>query len=117
MRFHHKLILLIVGLVALLLTPYVLRHEQVDAYFASEAYRRWLLSARPYAWVVAMALIVGDLVRPISTCPQGREGPPGQVIRPWSGTRFAGRAGIGSPRLLAVSHFLEETTDETRISP
>jgi len=69
MRFHHKLILLIVGLVALLLTPYVLWHEQMDAYFASEAYRRWLLTVKPYAWMVAMALIVGDLVLPIPTSP------------------------------------------------
>jgi uncharacterized membrane protein YdjX (TVP38/TMEM64 family) len=69
MRFRHKLILLIVGLVALLLTPYVLWHEQMDAYFASEAYRRWLLTVKPYAWIVAMALIVGDLVLPVPTSP------------------------------------------------
>ncbi len=69
MRFRHKLILVIVGLVALLLTPYVLWHEQMDAYFASEAYRRWLLTVKPYAWIVAMALIVGDLVLPVPTSP------------------------------------------------
>ena len=44
MRFHHKLILLIAGLVAVLSTPYFIWHEEMDAYFASEAYRRWLVS-------------------------------------------------------------------------
>lgn len=69
MRFHHKLILLIVALVALILTPYFLWHDRMDAYFASEAYQQWLISAKPYAWLVAIALIVGDLVLPIPTSP------------------------------------------------
>jgi uncharacterized membrane protein YdjX (TVP38/TMEM64 family) len=69
MRFQHKLILLIAGLVALILTPYFLWHDQMDAYFASEAYRQWLISAKPYAWLIALALIVGDLVLPIPTSP------------------------------------------------
>lgn len=69
MRFHHKLILLVAGIVALLLTPYFLWHEQMDAYFASPEYRQWLVTARPYAWIVAMGLIVGDLVLPIPTSP------------------------------------------------
>lgn len=69
MRFQHKLILLIAVLVALILTPYFLWHDQMDTYFASEAYRRWLISAKPYAWLVAIGLIVGDLVLPIPTSP------------------------------------------------
>ncbi len=54
---------------ALILTPYFLWHDQMDTYFASEAYRRWLISAKPYAWLVAIGLIVGDLVLPIPTSP------------------------------------------------
>ncbi len=69
MRFHHKLILLIVALVALILTPFFLWHDQLDAYFASAEYQRWLASVRPYAWLIGMGLIVGDLVLPIPTPP------------------------------------------------
>lgn len=69
MRFRHKLIVLIAALVALLLTPYFLWHEEMDAYFASEAYQARLVSARPYAWFIGISLIVGDLVLPIPTPP------------------------------------------------
>lgn len=69
MRFHHKLILLIVLLVTVLLTPYFLWHDRMDAYFASEAYQSWLVSIRPYAWLMGIGLIVGDLVLPIPTPP------------------------------------------------
>ncbi len=69
MRFRHKLVFLIVALVALLLTPYFLWHDQMDAYFASEAYQSRLVSARPYAWFIGISLIVGDLVLPIPAPP------------------------------------------------
>lgn len=69
MRFHHKLILLIVALVLLILTPFFLWHDQLDAYFASPEYQQWLASVRPYAWLIGMGLIVGDLVLPIPTPP------------------------------------------------
>lgn len=69
MRFHHKLIVLVVVVVAVLLTPYFLWHEQMDAYFASPEYQSWLRSIRPYAWLMGIGLIVGDLVLPIPTPP------------------------------------------------
>lgn len=69
MRFQHKLILLIVALVLLILTPYFLWHDQLDAYFASPEYQRWLAGVRPYAWLIGMGLIMGDLILPIPTPP------------------------------------------------
>lgn len=69
MRFQTKLILLIVALVAILLTPYVLWHDQLDAYFASDDYQRWLHTVRPFAWIIGVGLIVGDLILPIPTPP------------------------------------------------
>ncbi|MEW4571018.1 VTT domain-containing protein [Tautonia sp. JC769] len=69
MNFRRKLIVLIVGIVAVLLTPYFLWHEQMDAYFESESYQAWLISVKPFAWLIGMSLIVGDLVLPIPTPP------------------------------------------------
>lgn len=69
MSFKAKLIILIVVLVAVLLTPYFLWHEEMDAYFASPEYQRWLISIRPYAWLIGIGLIVGDLVLPVPTPP------------------------------------------------
>jgi uncharacterized membrane protein YdjX (TVP38/TMEM64 family) len=69
MSFRHKLILLVIGIVAVLLTPYFLWHEQMDAYFESPEYQRWLLSIKPFAWMVGIGLIVGDLALPVPTPP------------------------------------------------
>lgn len=69
MRFHHKLILLVLAIVTVLLTPYFLWHDQMDAYFTSPEYQAWLASIRPYAWLMGIGLIVGDLVLPIPTPP------------------------------------------------
>lgn len=69
MNFRRKLILLVVGIVLVLLTPYFLWHEQMDAYFESEGYQAWLVSIKPFAWLVGISLIVGDLVLPIPTPP------------------------------------------------
>ncbi len=67
MSFRHKLALLIVVLVIILLTPFAIWHEEMDAYFASEDYQLWLASVRPYAWAIGIALIVGDLILPVPT--------------------------------------------------
>ncbi|WP_169977572.1 TVP38/TMEM64 family protein [Tautonia rosea] len=69
MNFRRKLILLVVVIVAVLLTPYFLWHEQMDAYFESEGYQAWLISVKPFAWLIGLSLIVGDLVLPIPTPP------------------------------------------------
>ncbi len=62
---HLKLALIVMGLVVLILLPYFLWHEPMDAYFASPEFATWVASARPYAWAIAVALLVGDLFLPI----------------------------------------------------
>ncbi len=69
MSFRRKLVLLIAGLVLLILTPYFLWHEQLDVYFASPEYHRWLTSVKPWAWLMGIGLIIGDLALPIPTPP------------------------------------------------
>ena len=69
MTSQRKLALVILAIVFFLLGPYFIWHEQMDAYFASESYRQWLLSVRPYAWMVGIGLIVCDLFLPIPAPP------------------------------------------------
>jgi uncharacterized membrane protein YdjX (TVP38/TMEM64 family) len=69
MRFVHKLVLVIAALVLLILTPYFVWGDRLDAYFASPEYQRWLVSVKPYAWLMGIALLIGDLVLPIPTPP------------------------------------------------
>ena len=69
MTFQRKLVLIILVIVFVLLAPYFIWHERMDAYFASESYQQWLLSARPYAWMVGIGLIVADLFLPIPAPP------------------------------------------------
>lgn len=66
---HLKLAGIVVGIVLLILVPYFLWHEPLDAYFASQAFADWLVSARGYAWALAVALLVGDLFLPIPAAP------------------------------------------------
>jgi uncharacterized membrane protein YdjX (TVP38/TMEM64 family) len=53
------------GMVLLILVPYFLWHGPMDAYFASPEFAAWVASARPYAWAVAIGLLVGDLLLPV----------------------------------------------------
>ena len=69
MTSRRKLTLVILAIVFVLLGPYFIWHEQMDAYFASESYRQWLISVRPYAWMVGIGLIVCDLFLPIPVPP------------------------------------------------
>ncbi len=69
MTSQHKLTLVILAIVFALLLPYFIWHQQMDAYFASESYRQWLISVRPYAWIVGIGLIVADLFLPIPAPP------------------------------------------------
>jgi uncharacterized membrane protein YdjX (TVP38/TMEM64 family) len=57
------------GIVLLILVPYFLWHEPMDAYFESPEFAAWIASAKPYAWAVAIVLLVGDLLLPIPTSP------------------------------------------------
>jgi uncharacterized membrane protein YdjX (TVP38/TMEM64 family) len=67
--FHTKLTIIIVGIIGLVLTPYFLWHEQMDAYFVSEPYQAWLVSIKPYAWLIGLSLIIADLFLPIPVPP------------------------------------------------
>ncbi len=67
--FHAKLTVIVAAIVLGVLAPYFLWHEQMDAYFASESYRQWLVTVRPYAWLVGLGLIVADLFLPIPAPP------------------------------------------------
>lgn len=66
---HLKLAAIVAGIVVLILVPYFLWHEPMDAYFESPEFAAWIASAKPYAWVVAIALLVGDLFLPIPAAP------------------------------------------------
>jgi uncharacterized membrane protein YdjX (TVP38/TMEM64 family) len=66
---HLKLAGIVIVLVLFVLAPYFLWHEKMDAYFMSPQFASWLRSARSYAWIVAIALLVGDLFLPIPTSP------------------------------------------------
>lgn len=66
---HLKLALIVAGIVVLILVPYFLWHEPMDAYFQSPEYAAWVASARPYAWAIAIGLLIGDLILPIPATP------------------------------------------------
>ena len=66
---HLKLAAIVAAVVGLILVPYFLWHEAMDAYFASPEFAGWVASARPYAWAIAILLLVGDLFLPIPTAP------------------------------------------------
>ena len=69
MTLQRKAPFIVLAIVVVLLTPYFIWHAEMDAYFASESYRQWLVSVRPYAWAVGIALIVADLFLPIPAAP------------------------------------------------
>lgn len=66
---HLKLAAIVAGIVAMVIVPYFIWHEPMDAYFQSQAFADWVASARPYAWAVAIALLVGDLFLPVPAAP------------------------------------------------
>lgn len=66
---HIKLAMIVAGIVILILVPYFLWHEPMDAYFASPEFTDWVALSKPYAWSVAIALLVGDLLLPIPAAP------------------------------------------------
>lgn len=66
---HAKLAAIAAGIVVLVLVPYFLWHEPMDAYFQSPEFAAWVASAKPYAWATAIGLLVGDLFLPIPASP------------------------------------------------
>jgi uncharacterized membrane protein YdjX (TVP38/TMEM64 family) len=69
MSFHARLVVLIVFIASLLLVPYFIWHEPMDAYFASAEYQQWLASIKPYAWMIGLALLAGDAFLPVPAPP------------------------------------------------
>jgi uncharacterized membrane protein YdjX (TVP38/TMEM64 family) len=69
MSFPVKLTILIALMAGLLLAPYAIWHEPLDAYFASDAYQEALTSAKPYAWLIGLALLAGDAFLPVPAMP------------------------------------------------
>lgn len=67
--FHTRLAVLIASITGLLLVPYFLWHEPMDAYLASAEYQRWLMSIKPYAWLIGLALIGADALLPVPAPP------------------------------------------------
>ena len=107
MTFHRKLVLVIVAIVFLLLGPYFIWHEQMDAYFGSEDYQQWLASIRPYAWAIAIGLIVSDLFLPIPAVPimaamGALYGAAVGGLIATAGTMLAGLVAYGLSRLLGL---------------
>ncbi|NLX12691.1 MAG: TVP38/TMEM64 family protein [Phycisphaerales bacterium] len=66
---HLKLAAIVAGIVVLILVPYFLWHEPIDAYFESPEFADRVVSVKPYAWAVAIALLIGDLFLPIPAAP------------------------------------------------
>jgi hypothetical protein len=61
MSLGSRSLLIVLGILALLLAPYLLWREPMDAPFSSMAYHEWRPSARSYAWLIGIALLVTDL--------------------------------------------------------
>lgn len=69
MSFHARLVVLITVMVGLLLVPYFIWREPMDAYFASAEYQQWLASIKPYAWMFGLALLAADAFLPVPAPP------------------------------------------------
>jgi uncharacterized membrane protein YdjX (TVP38/TMEM64 family) len=64
-----RLSLVILGVLVLLMAPYFIWHEPMDAYFASPEYQQWLSSIKPYAWLIGLALLAADAFLPVPAPP------------------------------------------------
>ena len=60
---------IVAAIVVLILVPYFLWHEAMDAYFASDEFSSWVQGARSYAWGIVILLLVADLFLPIPSAP------------------------------------------------
>ena len=65
MRFVLKVFGIAVLLAALCLAGFALWGEPLERLFSQEACARWFAQTRPYAWAIAIGLLVADLVLPI----------------------------------------------------
>jgi uncharacterized membrane protein YdjX (TVP38/TMEM64 family) len=65
MRLTLKVLGLALALAALFLAGFALWGEAFERLFSQEACVQWFQEIRPYAWAVAIGLLVGDLVLPV----------------------------------------------------
>lgn len=121
MSFHAKLVVLIVAIAGVLLVPYFIWHEPMDAYFAAAEYQQWLVSVKPYAWLIGLALLAADAFLPVPAPPVMATmgvlyGTVGGGVIAATGSILAGLVGLGigrlagkkALRLLANEHKLAE---------
>jgi uncharacterized membrane protein YdjX (TVP38/TMEM64 family) len=100
-----RLYLFLFALVALMLLPILVFGDSIDEYFGGEVGLRRLQAYGAWAWVVAIALIIGDLVLPVpSTAVISSLG---MLYGPWIGgllgglgSLLAGMVAYGGCRLL-----------------
>jgi uncharacterized membrane protein YdjX (TVP38/TMEM64 family) len=100
-----RLYLFILALVALMLAPILIFGDAIDDYFGGEEGLRRLQSYGAWAWIVGIALIIGDLVLPVpSTAVISSLG---MLYGPWLGgflggvgSTLAGLVAYGGCRLL-----------------
>ena len=105
MSFHTRLVMLVVFIVSLLLVPYFIWHDPMDAYLASPQYQQWLESIKPYAWLIGLALLAGDAFLPVPAPPVmatmgAMYGTLGGGAIAAAGSILAGLVGLGLGRLV-----------------
>ncbi len=69
MSFSTKITLICVGFVAISLTLFAIFGDWFTAQLSEEAMKTWIADARSWAWIVAIALMMSDLVLPIPATP------------------------------------------------
>lgn len=114
-----RLFLVVLGLVAIMLTPILIFGDEIDDAFAGEEGLRRLQEYGSWAWLVGMALIVGDLILPVpSTAVIAGLG---MLYGPWLGgllgglgSILAGLVAYGGCRLLG-KRFLDFLVGETNL--
>lgn len=65
MRFFLKVLAIAVVLAGLFALAFALWGDTFERLFSQQACRRWFEEIRPFAWAVAIGLLVADIVLPI----------------------------------------------------
>lgn len=114
-----RLFLVVLALVALMLLPILIFGDAIDEYFSGEEGLKRLQSFGQFAWLVGIALIIGDLVLPVPSTAviSGL----GMLYGPWLGgliggigSMLAGLIGYVGCRLLG-RRFLDFLVGETNL--
>jgi len=100
-----RLILLILGLFAVVLIPFLIWGEAVEAQFSTEAAADWVRGFGAWGWAMGVALITSDILLPVPAT--GVMAALGLIYGPWlggaiaaSGSFLAGLLGYGLCRAL-----------------